>query len=134
VTPDQLRRRLADFAVEIRRVATPLFSKPESRDDAAQLTRAASSAAAMHRAAGRARSHREFTSTIAEALEEADETVFWLNHLIACKDLSPSEVKPQLDEACQLVAILTASHATAKAKDAKATTREPSRRKPRPRR
>jgi four helix bundle protein len=134
VTPDELRRRFADFAVAVRQVATPLFGRAASRADAEQLTRAASSAAANHRAAGRARSHREFTSMIGEALEEVDEAVFWLEHLIGCKDLVAADVAPLINEARELLAILTSSHGTARRKDEAESQRKASRRDTRRRR
>jgi len=46
-----------------------------------QILRSATSVAANYRAAGRARSKAEFVSKIGVVIEEADETVFWLEIL-----------------------------------------------------
>jgi len=117
VTPTELRKRLAEFAVQIAGLTDPLLDNVRARESALQLRRCAASAAAIHRAAGRARSHREFTSTIGEALEEADECGFWLEHLLACDLVRGPVAKSLLDEAAQLTAILTKSHATSQRRD-----------------
>lgn len=84
---------------------------------AEQLRDASSAVAANHRAAGCARSHKEFTAKIGTVREEADESRFWLEHLLACKLSSADPVEPLLQEALELVAIFSKSFATAKAKD-----------------
>jgi four helix bundle protein len=116
MTPDELRQRLADFAVRVYESTKALSATPESYDLARQLRRSARGAASNHRSAGRARSHREFTSKVGEAVEEADETLFWLEQARACKQPITSHAALE-KEARELVAILTASHTTAKAKD-----------------
>jgi hypothetical protein len=47
-------------------------------------------------------------------VEEADETVFWLELLIEAEILSPESVRDVLDEANQLLAIFAASRHTAR--------------------
>jgi len=125
MTPDELRDRLATYAREVTRFARPLLTSLETRDAAGQLMRAAASAAANHRAAGRARSHAEFTSKIGVALEEIDESQFWLEHLHACRLADPAAMRPLLEEVRQLVAILTTSNATARAKSRRTTAPAP---------
>lgn len=80
--------------------------------------RCAASAAANHRSAGRGRSHAEFTAKLGLALEECDESFFWLEHLRACRMLEDRELVPLLKEARELVAILTTSYQTAKKREA----------------
>lgn len=117
MTPDDLRKRLATYAVDVVALTKPIVGGLESRDPAIQLRRAASGAASNHRAAGRARSHREFTSKLNVALEEADESCFWLEHCLACGWLDPEAARPMLDEGTQLVKILAKSHDTARGND-----------------
>jgi len=81
MTPMELRERLASFAAAVARYAKPLFRRPETQNTASQLTRAASSAMANHRSAGRGRSHAEFTSKLNVAVEEIDECQGWLKYL-----------------------------------------------------
>lgn len=104
VTPEELRRRLAAFATRVEAFSRPLLSAAASRDQAMQLRRAASSTAANHRAAGRGRSHAEFTSKLGIALEEADN----------CRLAPVEHLKPLIREAKELVAILTTSAHTAR--------------------
>jgi four helix bundle protein len=73
-----------------------------------------SSAASNHRAAGRGRSHAEFTAKIGTALEEADETQHWLEHLRDCGLANIAQLRPLLKEAGEIVAILTTSCSTAR--------------------
>ncbi|PYR25130.1 MAG: four helix bundle protein [Acidobacteria bacterium] len=78
-----------------------------------QALRAATGLGANYRAACRARSRADFVSKIGIALEEADESGFWLE-LVAEGHLSSSKVVYQLlEEANQLSAIFAASRITA---------------------
>jgi four helix bundle protein len=117
MTPDELRSRLAAHAALIADLTDPLLEKLAPRNAALQLRSSSTSAAANHRAAGRARSHREFTSKLGEALEEADESCFWLEHLVTCRFLKGPAVAAALDESRQLVAILTKAYSTSKERD-----------------
>ena len=98
--PQDLRSRLAAFATAV--------------DSALQLRRASTGAASKHRAAGRGRSHAEFTAKLSVALEEADESLFWLEHLAACGLAPEQELRKLIPESQELVAILTASVRTAR--------------------
>ena len=69
---------------------------------------------ANYRAAGRARSRAEFVSKIALVVEEADETVFWLECLIESGIVRQELLQDLLTEANELVAIFAASHRTSR--------------------
>jgi len=84
--------------------------------------RSSASAAANHRAAGRARSHAEFTSKLGLALEECDESLFWLEHMRDCHIADERPLAPVLNEARSLVAILTTSHKTARRRESRPIT------------
>jgi four helix bundle protein len=68
--------------------------------------------AANYRAAGRARSRREFISKLALVIEESDETVFWLELLSESVTSNADQITPRLRESQELVAIFAASHRT----------------------
>jgi four helix bundle protein len=68
--------------------------------------------AANYRAAGRARSRREFISKLALVIEESDETVFWLELLSESVTSNPDQITALLRESQELVAIFAASHRT----------------------
>ena len=70
--------------------------------------------AANYRAAGRSRSKAELIAKIGVVLEEADETVFWLEMLSDSGVVRPEKMQELLSEATQLVAIFTASRRTAR--------------------
>jgi len=70
--------------------------------------------AANYRAAGRSRSQAEFIAKIGVVLEEADETVFWLEMLSDSGIVRPAKLRDLLSEATQLVPIFTASRKTAR--------------------
>ena len=115
MTPDDHRKRTAAFATRVFEFARPLLNRAESRQAGDQLIRASSSVAANYRAAGRARSHAEFTAKIGQVLEEADESFFWLEYLRDCRLVSLEGVTPLIAEARELVAIFTSANQTAKA-------------------
>ena len=72
--------------------------------------------AANYRAACRARTRAEWLAKIGIVVEEADETVFWLEMLAECEIAPLSKIKELLAEAHELSAIFTASRRTARSK------------------
>ena len=76
-----------------------------------QVLRSATSVAANYRAACRARSRAEFITKISIVVEEADETVFWLE-LIGESKVAIIEAQ-MLREASEILAIMAASRKTA---------------------
>ena len=77
-----------------------------------QLCRSATSVAANYRAACRARSKAEFAAKIGLVLEEADESLFWLE-IVDARRVGPEiERRRLLVEANELTAIFVASNVT----------------------
>jgi four helix bundle protein len=75
--------------------------------------RSATSGGANYRAACRAQSRAEFTAKLGTVLEEADESLYWLE-LIRDGELMPdSKVSLLLKEAGELTAILAAGRKSA---------------------
>lgn len=120
VNPSELRDRLLRFAAAVSGFVAPLFDQPRWRSAADQLSRSSASAMANYRAAGRARSHAEFTSKIGLALEEIDEAQGWLKYLFTCAAIEPAD-RARFDaivqECSELTAILTAAVTTARRRD-----------------
>jgi four helix bundle protein len=110
---EQMRARTKQFALRVVRLFQALPRRDEARTLARQLLRSGTSVAANYRAAGRARSKAEFISKMGTVIEEADETVFWLELLVEAGILPESRVKDLLGEANELLAIFAASRATA---------------------
>ena len=77
-----------------------------------QIVRSATGMDANYRAAGRSRSKPEFIAKLGVVIEEADETVFWLELLRDSGIIKPTKLESMLDEANQLLAIFIASRRT----------------------
>ena len=111
---EELKRRTKTFAIRIIRLVEALPNTSTARVIGNQLLRSGTSVGANYRAACRARSQAEFISKIGVVVEEADESVYWLELLIEAAVLPPTKVQDLLDEANELTAIFVASGRTAK--------------------
>ena len=110
----QLKARTARFALNVLEYCRTIRSTWEGRRLGEQLFDSATSVAANYRSACRGRSKAEFVAKLGIAVEEADETGFWLG-LASSANLGNSEVRANLlTEARELLAILAASQLTAK--------------------
>jgi four helix bundle protein len=78
------------------------------------MLRSGTSVAANYRVACRARSRPEFLAKLGVVVEEADETVFWLELLSEAGLISAELLSDIISEANQLVAIFSASQLTLK--------------------
>src|SRR5262249_13067374 len=74
----QLKQRTKAFALRIIRMSQALPRNREADVIGRQILRSATSIAANYRAAGRGRSKAEFAAKLGIVIEEADETVLWL--------------------------------------------------------
>jgi len=79
-----------------------------------QLLRSGTSVGANYRAACHARSKREFVAKLGIVEEEADESQFWMDLIIARGWADTDRVARLRDEARQLVAIIVTSIRTAR--------------------
>ena len=110
---DELKIRTKDFAIRVIKLVSELPKTVEGRTIANQIVRSGTSVAANYRATCRARSRTEFVAKIGIVLEEADETLLWLELIVAAKLLPQRRVEPLLKEADELVAIMAASRKSA---------------------
>ncbi|MFZ3210699.1 MAG: four helix bundle protein [Terriglobales bacterium] len=111
---EQLRERTKQFAFRIIRLFKSLPRSTEALILGKQLLRSGTAVAANYRAVNRARSRAEFIAKIGVVLEEADETVFWLEALTEAGVVKPALLAPLLREANELAAIFAASQRTAR--------------------
>jgi four helix bundle protein len=114
-----MKRRTKHFALRIIRMTRTLARTDESRVIARQVLRCGTSVAANYRAVCRARSKPEFIAKLGVVLEEADETVFWLEMLVEANIVKPAKMNDLLKEANELLAIFAASRLTALGKRSK---------------
>jgi len=110
----ELRKRTKDFALRIMRMCRTIPSTRETNIINNQILRSATGVAANYRAVGLARSKAEFISKLGVVLEEADETVFWLELLSDSGIIPASKLRELMAEGNELVAIFLASRKTAK--------------------
>jgi four helix bundle protein len=112
--PEELRDRTKAFAIRIVKLYRLLPRTADSQIVGKQLLRCGTSVAANYRAACRGRSRAEWIAKIGLVVEEADETVFWLEMLSDCGIVPSQRCEDILKEARELSAIFTATQHTAK--------------------
>ena len=111
---DLLKDRTKQFALQVIRLCRALPRSQESSIITRQLLRSATSVGANYRAVCRARSTADFVSKLGIVLEEADETLFWIELLVESGAAHPEKITSVRREANELVSIFVASLRTAK--------------------
>ena len=114
MTPKDLKDRTKRFALNVIFLVRELPPTFDAKRLGRQLLDAGTSVAANYRAACRARSRAEFIAKLGVVLEEADESLFWLELMVDAKLVPLQRADRLLIEADQLTAIFTASVRTAK--------------------
>ncbi|MBC7775833.1 MAG: four helix bundle protein [Phycisphaerae bacterium] len=102
---EKMRQRTKKLAVDVINFVTNLPPHKAMRVVEYQLTKAITSVAANYRASCRARSQAEFHSKISIVVEEADESLFWLEIIEDLNiDKSP-QIKYLQNEALEILKI-----------------------------
>ncbi len=109
----ELIARTKAFALRVIKLVSALPRTVEGKAIAGQLVRSGTSVAANYRAACRGRSKAEFIAKLGTVEEEADESAFWLELLIDAQLVPRERIRPLLQEATELVAIMASSRKTA---------------------
>ena len=120
---EALKQRTKQFALDVLALTRTLPETDEARTIARQLIRSGTGVGANYRATCRARSRAEFVARVGVALEEADESGFWLEVLTEGRISISNRALELLEEANQLSAILAASSITASESLRRAETR-----------
>ena len=110
----ELKDRTKEFAHRCVKLALSLPKTQLGKHIAGQLIRCSTSVASNYRAVCLAQSKASFTAKLSIVLEEADESVFWLEFIIDENLMKKERVITLLDEANELVSIFYASRKTAK--------------------
>jgi four helix bundle protein len=116
MTPQELRNRTMQFAIRAVRFCRSLPDTWEARRIGGQLIESSTSVAMNYRAATRGRSYREFTAKLGTVVEEADESLGWLELITHLQLAHGPEEQWLLGEARELVAIFASSYHTAREK------------------
>ena len=114
MTSDKLKLRTKNFAVEIVKYYRNLPKTEEAKIIGKQLLRSATSIAANYRAVCRSRSDAEFFAKLSIVVEEADETLLWLEIIIESELIKDDKTKQLYQEAFEILSIMAASRKTMK--------------------
>jgi four helix bundle protein len=109
-----LKKRTKAFALRIVRLYSALPTSTVAQVLGKQVLRSGTSVGAHYREASRARSTAEFISKLEVALQELDETLYWLELLEEAAVVSSASVASLKIEADALIAIFVSSVKTAK--------------------
>ncbi len=109
----ELQHRTRQFALRILKLVDALPNTAAGRAISSQLVRSAMSVGANYRAACRSRSRVEFAAKLGTVLEEADESLYWLEMIRDAKMLPESRISLLLREADELTAIVAAGRKSA---------------------
>jgi four helix bundle protein len=110
------RNRTKKFVVDNIRFFRTLPKTEDAKIIGRQLLRSSSSVGANYRAACRARSKAEFHPKLSIVVEEAGESVFWMEILIEAEIVESSKLTYLFDEANQILKIVSASRKTVSSK------------------
>jgi len=104
--PD-LAARLKQFSIRVIKLSTALPRTQVGQVIGRQVLRSGISVGAHHREARRSRSNAEFVAKLELALQELDETQYWVELLIEAGLMSESRLRDLLAESNELISILT---------------------------
>ncbi|MDW8325626.1 MAG: four helix bundle protein [Anaerolineales bacterium] len=114
MTPEELKQRTKAFGLRCIKVVEAL-PKPRTGDMLArQLVRSGTSVGANYRSACRGRSGKDFVSKVDVAIEEVDESLYWLELIVDAGLMPQKRLASLMKEGDEIVAILTATSRTAK--------------------
>ena len=116
MTHEVLEERILQFILRVIRLGRHLPHAAEAYTIKKQLLRSSTSIGANHRAMRRSRSHNEFFAKLCIVVEEADETLYWLELLVKAEIISSEKLTLLIKEANELVAIFVSMRKKAKLK------------------
>ncbi len=111
---EEMKKRTKEFAKRVMNLCRRLPATEEGRLIRNQLFRAGTSVGSNYRAACRGRSKADFVSKMGIVLEEADESLYWMEIIGETEVMKAELLLPLMEEANQLIAIFVASLNTAK--------------------
>ena len=114
MTKFDLQKRTKSFHVNVIRLCENFSRNVAGFETAKQLIRSAGSVGANYRAACRGKSKADFVYKIEVVLEEADESLYWLEVTKDAELVKSKELDYLIKEANELVSIFNAADITAK--------------------
>ncbi len=101
----ELRKRTKEYALRVIRVYAALPKTTEAQVLGKQALRSGTSVGAHYREANRAKSDADFINKVEGALQELDETSYWLELLVESGVMAEDRLTPLLKETDELIAI-----------------------------
>jgi four helix bundle protein len=111
-----LKTRTKSFALRIIKLYSALPKTTEAQVIGKQILRSGTSVGAHYREAHRGKSTPDFISKLEGALQELDETAYWMELLVESTIVPENRLAELLKETDELIAILVTSVKTAKSK------------------
>ena len=105
--PQDLRTRTSDFALRIIKLYVSLPKTTEAQVIGKQVLRSGTSIGAHYREGYRAKSDADIVNKFENALQELDETDYWLELLIKSNIVPAKKVESLCKETNELLAIFT---------------------------
>ncbi len=106
--PPELRERTKRYALRLIKLYGALPGTTVAQVLGKQALRSGTSVGAHYREAKRAKSNADLVSKLETALQELDETAYWLELLAEAGIVTAERLEPLVDETNQLIAIFTA--------------------------
>lgn len=103
---EQFQKRTKRLAIDVIEFSKSLPKTEEATIMKRQLLRSATSVAANYRAACRARSAAEFHAKISIVIEEADETLFWLELLEESGTTTKASTSHLMQESTEILSVM----------------------------
>ena len=119
MTNEELKNRTKTFAHRCVKLVLSLPNSMLGRHLQGQLIRCSTSIAANYRATCHAQSKAAFIAKLSIVVEEADESVFWLEFIIDENLLKEELINPLFNESQELAKIFISSRMTASGKSKK---------------
>ncbi|GAB3735619.1 four helix bundle protein [Spirosoma lituiforme] len=104
---ESFKRRTKEFVLRSVRVFQALPQTEEAQILGKQFLRSASSTGANYRAACRARSKAEFYAKLSITIEEADESLFWMEVLAESGIIAVGRLESLMQEATEIIKVLS---------------------------
>ena len=114
MTEPELKNRTKQFALRVLKLVEALPKTTAGRVLGRQLARSGTSVGANYRAACRSKSRADFISKLGTTVEEADETLLWLELLDESGIVPAKQLESIKTETNELLRVLSTSLDTAK--------------------
>ena len=111
---EKVKKRTKQLAIDVMLFYNEMHKTEASRIIGKQMIRSVTSTASNYRAACVARSQRDFYAKLSIVVEEADETLFWLEMLRDSRFTESKKVSPLIEENLELLKIVSKARKNSK--------------------